>query len=508
MQKGGRARVRRRRAVLKALVALLVVASLALGWYQLQLRAAVVEQMVPGAAPKGDQDAAAAEDLEDRPADVGESERPQAAGGQEVDAAAPRRFPPSPPASAVSSGPTAPGSVPHAYLSIISNNKYVDGAMVLAFTLLKYSELWKAGQCHLVLLVPGGLADQNKARLRKAGWDRILDIEDDLAKYAPRSHLKDTFNKLYMFNLVQYHRVAYYDVDVLPLHNPDHIFSTKLPSDEYVGAIGTKGDLYFKTGMIVLQPSTVQFGKMLQWLKDGKYNHASGRDGSLLRDFFHGRFTPIDPAYSQYRRPWQDLKGAMVFHYRGEFKPWYDAALVPTNKWRDPERPPDLGPGYRLWWEEYHDMHFHLQPEEEPTGWGGVHQGARVTPKSHLWLMRYTAGEYIVPIWAPLKDMKVYYNRTTVGEKAYTCNTVCQDAHRQCVQQEKQKGHAGTEKATVCNAACQHFPDCHVHCRTRDGQRHCLPACQVTSEGRPPFLLYCDDRWPPLVHKKKAPPAA
>eukprot|EP00667_Euglena_gracilis_P012730 EG_transcript_13083 len=432
MQKAGRARVRRRRAVVKALIGVLVVATfLALGWYQLHLRPAGGEAAPPKPAPERAPDAAPQEDGEDGAADDdGDTERP-ATGGEPDEApkkaaATAKRHPPASPA-AQATNPTV-GSVPNAYLSIISNNKYVDGAMVLAFTLRKYSELWKAGQCHMVLLVPGGLADQNKARLRSAGWDRILDIEDDLAKYAPRSHLKDTFNKLYMFNLVQYSRVAYYDVDVLPLHNPDHIFGTKLPSDEYVGAIGTKGDVYFKTGMIVLQPSTVQFGKMLQWLKDGKYNHASGRDGSLLRDFFHGRFTPIDPAYSQYRRPWQDLKGAMVFHYRGEFKPWYEAALVPTHKWHDPERPPDLGPGYRLWWEEYHDMHYSFIPTEDAKGWGGTHQGPGVTPKSHLWLMRFTPGEYIVPIWSPPKDMKVFYNKTAVGDQVYTCNTACQDA--------------------------------------------------------------------------------
>ena len=66
-----------------------------------------------------------------------------------------------------------------------------------------------------------------------------------------------------MFNLVQYSRVAYYDVDVLPLHSSDHIFNTKLPSENYVGAIGSPGDTYFKTGMMVLQPSADLFGVCL-----------------------------------------------------------------------------------------------------------------------------------------------------------------------------------------------------------------------------------------------------
>ena len=81
---------------------------------------------------------------------------------------------------------------------------------------------------------------------------------------------------------------------------------------------------------------------------------------------------------------------------------------MPTNKWKDAERPPDLGPGYRLWWEEYYQMHHKfMEFEDEKEEYGGVHKGPGVTPQTHAWLMRYTAGEYVLPLWTPPKGRKV-----------------------------------------------------------------------------------------------------
>ena len=60
-------------------------------------------------------------------------------------------------------------------------------------------------------------------------------------------------------------------------------------------------------------------------------------------------------AVEQGLRLWESTVGLGVRLLRRE--------TVPAR--RDPERPPDLGPAYRLWWEEYYQMHFELAGEED-----------------------------------------------------------------------------------------------------------------------------------------------
>eukprot|EP01006_Ploeotia_vitrea_P016810 TRINITY_DN47713_c0_g1_i1.p1 TRINITY_DN47713_c0_g1~~TRINITY_DN47713_c0_g1_i1.p1 ORF type:complete len:585 (+),score=69.80 TRINITY_DN47713_c0_g1_i1:28-1782(+) len=398
----------------------------------------------------------------------------------------------------------------NAYVSIISNNKYVDGAMLLAWTLWKKSTLLQARKCKLVLLIPEGkLYPYNIKRLKASGWHEVMEVKD-LSEYAPRSKFLDTFNKIYMFGLSRFHKVLYYDADVLPIYNPDPMFDTPLTNETWMGAIGSHGDKYFKTGNMVFLPSDREFGKMLATLKSGRYNTISGRDGELLRDFFNGNLVGTDPIYSQYRRPWQDLKGCVVFHYRGEFKPWYDERLVSQKgHFMDEKRPPDFGPAYRLWWEEYAHMHTALDllgesleegesPKVEEPEWGGAHAGPGITKHTHYWLQRMTKSEYIIPIWskdnAKKEGIEVLTDHTVEieGEK-HTCDTLCQVSHKKCTAKAKEEHNKDPD---ACNRACE-VDMCHVHCSVGQNSNSttCESLCKVGSKGNEKYIM-CNDRLP------------
>eukprot|EP00667_Euglena_gracilis_P025331 EG_transcript_29666 len=76
---------------------------------------------------------------------------PREAGGP---SAPPRRRLPPPRRSAVLEAVKGGASRKYAFVSVISNEKYVDGAIVLAVSLLNTSYLLQEGLCELVLLCP------------------------------------------------------------------------------------------------------------------------------------------------------------------------------------------------------------------------------------------------------------------------------------------------------------------------------------------------------------------
>eukprot|EP00759_Apiculatamorpha_spiralis_P045906 PhF_6_TR42653/c0_g1_i8/m.64241 len=141
--------------------------------------------------------------------------------------------------SSISIPTTGNTNPPYAYVMIISNEQYVDGAMVLGYTLRKHSDLLRRGECALVILITQNrVGEVSKQRLQRAGFTEIIEVVS-LAKRVPNSYWKDTFDKLYMFNLTKYQKVVFMDSDMLVI-NPgmDKLFSKKIPSPKHVGAIG------------------------------------------------------------------------------------------------------------------------------------------------------------------------------------------------------------------------------------------------------------------------------
>ena len=85
------------------------------------------------------------------------------------------------------------------------------------------------------------------ALLSEVGWDYVK-IMKTLAYLSPKSYFTYTFDKMYLFGMVEYKRVIFFDADMLCTGNPDSMFDVNLPSVKYVGAIGGMGSSYFQTG--------------------------------------------------------------------------------------------------------------------------------------------------------------------------------------------------------------------------------------------------------------------
>eukprot|EP01013_Petalomonas_cantuscygni_P020306 TRINITY_DN3859_c0_g1_i2.p1 TRINITY_DN3859_c0_g1~~TRINITY_DN3859_c0_g1_i2.p1 ORF type:complete len:604 (+),score=100.63 TRINITY_DN3859_c0_g1_i2:120-1931(+) len=382
----------------------------------------------------------------------------------------------------------------HAYVSIIFNEDYVDGALALAYSLTATSPAVQRATVDLVLMMPPELSAESRARLRGSGWGVLMDIRGDLSQPRAQAKWRATFNKLYMFNLTAYEKIVFWDSDVICHEDPDKILDTPVPADgSAVGAIGARGDWYFKTGNMVIRPTTSVFQRMVAPLRDprGRYNNLNGRDGLVVREFFNGSFVPIAPVWSQYRRPWQDLAGQRCFHFRGEFKPWFDAHRLPASVHAAEFL--EFGPSYRLWWEIYARLHTTLFVQrrsaraalvagggaettnpvtemEEAAGDGAWGAGAapdpldppgtRATPRTHMWLLRHTPAAYLKRIWWPAEEgWEIRPTPARAVKATPSCHTECQQNHTKCkVNRCVVIAEAGAQSETGLATACDTAP--------------------------------------------------
>jgi hypothetical protein len=298
-----------------------------------------------------------------------------------------------------------------AYLAIISNEDFVDGALVLGRSLRNHSLLLANRTADLAILVTSGrISKRSKGRLQRDGtYDEVIEVQS-LAARAPGAYWKDTFDKIYMFNLTQYHKIIFMDADMICVRSMDELFFKNFGDPSFVGAIGFRGGSegpYFQTGMMVIQPRTKMFSRIFSRFESGvpprgnEYNHGmNGRDGVLLRDVFGDRFKIVDNKYSRNLNPrWQIPGDVISLHLRGKVKPWFDRRL-PNS---DPELgKKEFGFPYLLFWDIYEELHKgSLEYEQASKGmpldepFGGAVQGPGVSPLTHVWMMRYSKKEYV-----------------------------------------------------------------------------------------------------------------
>lgn len=306
-----------------------------------------------------------------------------------------------------------------AYLIILSNEDFVDGALVLGASLRMHSKLLQDGKADLVTIAAENrLSRDSHARMLRVGFTHVAEVPS-LASRAPKAFWKDTFDKVYMFNMTQYKKVVFMDADMVCVRSMDPLFEKDFGDHRSVGAIGNKspgpgGETYFQTGMMVIQPSAEMFGKIMDEFETGippqgnKYNHGmNGRDGVLLRNVFKSNFHPIDNKYSRNLNPRYKIPASVIsLHLRGKHKPWFDR--------RKPNEDPELGKKefgfpYVEWWRIYEERVHKTSVEyeaatkatttatEDPVlaRFGGPFAGPGVSPLTHVWMMRNSPKQYV-----------------------------------------------------------------------------------------------------------------
>eukprot|EP01013_Petalomonas_cantuscygni_P038412 TRINITY_DN69530_c0_g1_i1.p1 TRINITY_DN69530_c0_g1~~TRINITY_DN69530_c0_g1_i1.p1 ORF type:complete len:513 (-),score=58.40 TRINITY_DN69530_c0_g1_i1:39-1577(-) len=306
--------------------------------------------------------------------------------------------------------------LPSAFTTIVANDKYIDGAIALGYSLGLASPLVRGKKARFAAVVPRSVHPESRARLAAVGFDVVV-LDRSLAAAAPRSWWAMTLDKIQLLNLTMYAKVAFVDADVIAVASPDHLLHVDLPSPWWIG--GTARGSGFGTGTMVLRPDAEVCAAMVHYTVNAVRNRSDTRgfgtpnlrDGLAFRWFFGRRH--------------QTVSAGNLMHYSGGWKPWYD---VRNNKAEVRHLPGELqgavteGSSYALWWWHYLAAHKRylqgpaqeaewarrwgpacrnssIAPSDPPRAQGGAPlPSGPLGPRTHVWMVRHTKWEYVLPI--------------------------------------------------------------------------------------------------------------
>ncbi|KAF9131515.1 hypothetical protein BGW39_001691 [Mortierella sp. 14UC] len=242
-----------------------------------------------------------------------------------------------------------------AYITLLTNNNYASGALVLAHS-LRAAQTTK----QLAVLITASVSRPIREKLALV-FDSLIEIGEidshstsNLALLG-RPELGITLTKIHIFNQTQYSKVVFLDADTLVLRNIDDLFETAangtLEDEDRNKRFAASPDAgwpdCFNSGVFVCKPCYKDYTGLIQMAsQEGTFD---GGDQGLLNSYFSGwsrgeasnrlpftyNTTPTAsysyaPAYQQYR------DRLAVVHFIGNFKPWQwlrfaDGKVFPRN---------------------------------------------------------------------------------------------------------------------------------------------------------------------------------
>ncbi|KAF9999479.1 hypothetical protein BGZ80_002275 [Entomortierella chlamydospora] len=241
-----------------------------------------------------------------------------------------------------------------AYITLLTNNSYASGALVLAYS-LRASNTTK----QIAVLVTGAVSHSIRDRL-SAVFDAVIEIGEINShstknlKLLGRPELGVTLTKIHVFNQTQYSKVVFLDADTLVLKNVDDLFDTANGSLEdedrnkrFAAAPDAGWPDCFNSGVFVCKPSYQDYNGLFEMAtQEGTFD---GGDQGLLNSYFsewsRGEssnrlpflYNTTPTAVYSYAPAYQQYKDKLnIVHFIGSFKPWQwlrfaDGTVFPRN---------------------------------------------------------------------------------------------------------------------------------------------------------------------------------
>mmetsp|Transcript_18960 Transcript_18960/g.26415 ORF Transcript_18960/g.26415 Transcript_18960/m.26415 type:complete len:445 (-) Transcript_18960:33-1367(-) len=215
-----------------------------------------------------------------------------------------------------------------AYVTHMTNDDYVFGALVLGASLLEVGATRP-----LIAMITDGVSTKCRRSLRKFGWHVLVVPEFGDAR-TDLGFSRGFFTKLEAWRL-PCQRVVYLDTDILVVRNPDNLFdlSECRPKAEFFAVPdsqphmdGTKRTP--NTGVMILKPNLETYCTMRKKLREAPALHdLPSYEQGFLGDFFPA-WAELSPEYNfciRYaNRPlYKDVRreSAVIIHY-AKCKPW------------------------------------------------------------------------------------------------------------------------------------------------------------------------------------------
>eukprot|EP00045_Choanoeca_perplexa_P003976 m.34706 g.34706 ORF g.34706 m.34706 type:complete len:349 (+) comp12333_c0_seq1:120-1166(+) len=242
-----------------------------------------------------------------------------------------------------------------AYVTLVTNDAYVLGALVLGHSLRRTHT-----ERVLVCMVTDGVSDLQRYRLQDV-FDHLADVKQldsqDASHLAllKRPELGVTFTKLHAFKLTSYSTCVFLDADTLVLSNVDELFE----KPGFAAAPDVGWPDCFNSGVFVYQPSQTTFSELVAMAEaEGSFD---GGDQGLLNQYFSSWATSgpesrlpfgfnmtanasygYAPAYKRFKT---DVK---IVHFIGAHKPWHG---LPQHQISG-----NLLEQYEAWWKAHDEF--------------------------------------------------------------------------------------------------------------------------------------------------------
>eukprot|EP00794_Sanderia_malayensis_P014941 gene14941-16482_t len=205
------------------------------------------------------------------------------------------------------------------------NDDFVVGAVATAYLIQKLS-------CHknMIALVSSGVSESGTVALKKAGYDvRLVEALDcnwmDRKKNRKERNIGivGTHMRFVAWNFTEYHKIIYFDADIVPLTNVDNLF--EIDTDFAAAYCGKPGlvDPCFNAGLLVFHPSQKDLSALMNMWSDLSETGCPN-DQVLLWHYYAdtNRWKPLPYAYNVRRTMYHPMK---LYHF---------ACCVTPKPWR------------------------------------------------------------------------------------------------------------------------------------------------------------------------------
>jgi alpha-N-acetylglucosamine transferase len=213
------------------------------------------------------------------------------------------------------------------YFSLINDESYFPGAVVMADTLLSKTE-------YPLRFIVSDISEAQKSTLRKIGASVVEEekysVETGVEKKFPSRG--KTFSKILIWKYVNIDKGVFVDCDTMILQNPDGLFE----KDEF-SACGSRE--YFNTGVFVFEPEIKKYKELVEKSKNLR-NYQDDSEQEMLQRYFKKKFEKIKSKYNYrpYKVPKKNIlenkyasfllkhifpdRIAKIVHFIGYPKPW------------------------------------------------------------------------------------------------------------------------------------------------------------------------------------------
>ncbi|ESA42597.1 glycosyltransferase family 8 protein [Neurospora crassa] len=221
------------------------------------------------------------------------------------------------------------------YASLLLNDAYLPGALVLAHSLRDSGTHKKLA----ILITPENISNEVVEQLQTV-YDYVIPVET-IQNDRPanlflmnRPDLHSAFTKINLWKQTQFRKIVYIDADVVAYRAPDELFD--LPH-----AFSAAPDIgwpdLFNTGVMVLSPNMGDYYAMLAMAERGI--SFDGADQGLLNMHFRNTYNRLSFTYNvtpsahyQYIPAYKHFQSSInLLHFIGSEKPWVQGRTQTTG---------------------------------------------------------------------------------------------------------------------------------------------------------------------------------